>query len=68
MDGKAATSAACQARLLQVATKDKQARVLVRGDRDVPYKKVMDVMDMARQAGLTRISLLTDPKTTPQGG
>ena len=68
MDGKPADAAACQSRLNQVAAKDKQARVLVRGDRDVPYKKVVDVMDMARQAGLTRISLLTDPKKVPAGG
>jgi biopolymer transport protein ExbD len=68
MDGQKADARACQARLNQVAGKDKQARVLVRGDRDVPYQKVMDVMDMARQAGLTRISLLTDPKQTPTGG
>lgn len=68
MDGQKADARACQARLNQVAGKNKQARVLVRGDRDVPYQKVMDVMDMARQAGLTRISLLTDPKKTPIGG
>jgi biopolymer transport protein ExbD len=68
MDGQRADARTCQARLNQVAGRNKQARVLVRGDRDVPYQKVMDVMDMARQAGLTRISLLTDPKKTPIGG
>ena len=68
MDGKAAKPTDCQARLTLVAAKDKQARVLVRGDQGVEYGKVMVVMDMARQAGLTRISLLTDPKRTPQGG
>lgn len=62
MDGKRADVRACQVRLNQVAARNKQARVLLRGDRDVQYQKVMDVMDMARQAGLTRISLLTDPK------
>jgi biopolymer transport protein ExbD len=68
MDGASATAAACQARLNGVARKNKQARVLVRGDRDVQYQKVMNVMDMARQAGLTRISLLSDPKLVPGGG
>lgn len=68
MDGQPSNAAACQARLIQVATKDKQARVLVRGDRQVEYQRVMDVMDMARQAGLTRISLLSDPKLVPEGG
>lgn len=68
MDGQKADAQACQARLMQLASRNKQARVLLRGDRDVPYQKVMDVMDMARQAGLTRISLLTDPKRVPNGG
>lgn len=68
MDGQPADAGACQARLNQVANKDRQARVLVRGDRLVEYQRVMDVMDMARQAGLTRISLLSDPEPLPQGG
>jgi len=68
MDGKKADARACQARLYQVAGRNKKARVLVRGDRSVLYEKVVNVMDMARQAGLTQISLLTDPKKTPTGG
>ncbi|MFN3652638.1 MAG: ExbD/TolR family protein [Armatimonadota bacterium] len=45
----------------QVAGKNKQARVLVKGDRDVVYSRVMEVMDQVRQAGLTRVVLPTDP-------
>lgn len=52
-----------QARLRGVAAKNKESRVLVKGDRDVAYAKIMDVMDMVRQAGLTRVVLPTDPKT-----
>ncbi len=62
VDAVRITAAACQAKLNAVAGRNRDARVLVKGDRDVPYRKVMDVMDMARQAGLTRISLITDPK------
>lgn len=51
-------------RLTNVAGKNKDARVLVKGDRDVPYRKVMEVMDLARQAGLSRIMLPTDPLPT----
>ena len=63
--GKKQEPAAVQARLRQLALRDKQARVMVKGDRDVAYVKVMEVMDMARQAGLTRIVLPTDPKLVP---
>jgi biopolymer transport protein TolR len=52
-----------QARLHGVAAKNKDSRVLVKGDRDVAYAKIVDVMDMVRQAGLTRVVLPTDPKT-----
>lgn len=53
-----------QARLRdEAARSSKQARVLVKGDRDATYSKIMDVMDMVRQAGLTRVVLPTDPKT-----
>jgi len=65
MDGKPQSSAALQARLREVAARDKKARVLVRGDRAAVYARVMEVMDMVRQAGLTRVVLPTDPKAQP---
>lgn len=53
-----------QARLRDEAARtNKQARVLVKGDREATYSRIMDVMDMVRQAGLTRVVLPTDPKT-----
>ena len=63
LDGQKTDTARLQARLRATAGANKEARVLVKGDRDVVYARVMDVMDMARQAGLTRIVLPTDPKT-----
>ena len=63
LDGQKTDAARLQARLRATASANKEARVLVKGDRDVAYARVMDVMDMARQAGLTRIVLPTDPKT-----
>jgi len=53
-------------RLRVVAGRDRNARVLVKGDRDVQYRRVMEVMDLARQAGLTRIILPTEPKLAAQ--
>jgi len=47
--------------------RNKDSRVLLKGDREVPYAKIMDVMDMVRQAGLTRVVLPTDPKTPGYG-
>jgi biopolymer transport protein ExbD len=49
-------------RLKQVAVKDKESRILLKGDRDVIYARMMEVMDEVRQAGLTRVVLPTDPK------
>jgi biopolymer transport protein ExbD len=66
MDGQRQNVANVQSRLRGIAARDKQARVLVKGDRDVAYARIMDVMDMVRLAGLTRVVLPTDPKVIPQ--
>lgn len=62
VDGSKRTPPDVQARLRSIAIRDKEARVLVKGDRDVAYARIMDVMDLVRQAGLTRVVLPTDPK------
>ena len=53
--------ASLQARMTSLAIRNKEARVLLKGDRDVPYGRVMRAMDLARQAGLTRVVLPTEP-------
>src|SRR6266576_860765 len=53
VNGEKQEDAVVQAHLVAEAKKDKDARVLVKGDRNVTYARIMDVMDMARQAGLT---------------
>lgn len=62
VDGKEQTPALVQGMLKATAARNKDARVLVKADRSVVYARVMEVMDMARQAGLTHITLPTDPK------
>lgn len=62
LDAQKQTREQLQARLAVVAQANKQARILVKGDRDAAYAHIMDVMDMVRQAGLTRVVLPTDPK------
>lgn len=71
VDSKVQSVASMQSLLRGIAAKDKQARVLIKGDKTVLYARVMEVMDMVRQAGLTRVVLPTDPKptvTAVQGG
>ncbi len=62
VDGQKRSTPEVQGRLRAIAARDKQARILVKGDRDVVYARVMEVMDLVRQAGLTRVVLPTDPK------
>ena len=62
MDGSPTDPARLRVRLREIAARNKQARVLVKGDRGVAYAHVMEVMDLVRQAGLTRVVLPTDPK------
>src|SRR5262249_5527249 len=62
LNAERTTAPELQERLRRVAAADKGSRVLVKGDRTAVYGRVMEVMDMIRQAGLTKIVLPTDPK------
>ena len=64
VDAQPKDTAQLQAHLRDLAARDteKKSRILVKGDRDVAYSRVMEVMDLIRQAGLTRVVLPTDPK------
>jgi biopolymer transport protein ExbD len=62
VDGQRQDVARVQVELKALGFRNKQARVLVKGDREVPYARIMEVMDLVRQAGMTRVVLPTDPK------
>src|SRR5690242_2967034 len=62
VDAQKRSGTSSQGRLPAIAPHDNQARILVKGDRDVAYSRVMEVMDMVRHAGLTRVVLPTEPK------
>jgi biopolymer transport protein TolR len=63
------TTEALTARLRAMAAEDKDQVVLVRGDRDVPYGKVMEVMGLVGQAGFTKVSLIAQsPGGAAPGG
>lgn len=52
-------------RLREMASTDKDQVILVRGDRDVPYGKIMQVMGLVGQAGFTKVSLIAQSPGGP---
>lgn len=40
-----------------------QRQILVKGDTDVPYGKVVQAMVLLQQAGVPNVGLMTDPQT-----
>jgi biopolymer transport protein ExbD len=68
VEGTKLDAPALQMRLQAIVSREKaglikEPRVLIKGDRNAQYARIMDVMDMVRQAGLTRVVFPTDPKT-----
>jgi biopolymer transport protein ExbD len=59
LDGKATTEENLQAVMNQRAEKNKETRVVIKGDENIEYKRVVRVMDMAKQAGLPKVALGT---------
>jgi biopolymer transport protein TolR len=52
-------------RLREMAAQDPNQVVLVRGDRDVPYGRIMEVMGQVSAAGFSKVSLIAQ---APSGG
>jgi biopolymer transport protein ExbD len=48
-----------QAAMIQFAAKNKETPVIIKGDENIEYKRVVQVMDMAKQAGLPKVALGT---------
>lgn len=57
---KAMDAATLQAQLAAIVAQDKQARVVVAGDRAVPYQKIMDAIDVIKQAKVEKVGLISD--------
>ena len=56
-------------RLTAKTANKKDTRIFVRGDRAVPYGKVMEAMGMVNLAGFTRVALVTRlPQDNEAGG
>ena len=70
VDGRPATDANLTSVLLEAARNiqaDKKV-VVVRGDRQAAYGKVIWIMDAARLVGLRNVSLATEQSESEQGG
>jgi biopolymer transport protein ExbD len=61
LDGQRSSVQAVQSALAARARRNRQTRVVIRGDESIEYRRVVQIMDMARQAGLPKIMLATTP-------
>lgn len=46
----------------RITVKDPKVPVVIRGDRDIPYQTVIEVMDRVRLGGATEVSLSVEQK------
>ena len=59
LDGQPSTEDTIQATMIARAKKNPETRVVVKGDERVEYRRIMRVIDMAKQAGLPKVALAT---------
>lgn len=59
LEGKPTTEDELRAVMTRRAQSKPQPRVIIKGDQDIPYSRVVRVMDIVKQAGLPRVSLGT---------
>ncbi len=52
--------ATLQAQLAGIVAQDKDARVVVAGDRAASYQKIMDAIDALKQAKVEKVGLISD--------
>ena len=51
-----------QTRLLAQAKENPQTLVIIQADQGVSHGEVVRIMDYAREAGLSRLAIATEPK------
>ena len=64
LDNQPQTLQALAAALAPVAAQDAQTEVQLRADTAVPYGRVVEVMGVVQQVGLSRIAFVADPQPT----
>jgi biopolymer transport protein TolR len=60
LDDQASDLAVVAGRFKEVADKDRNTEVQLRADSAVPYGRVVEIMGLAHQAGLTRIGFVAE--------
>lgn len=53
------------ARLQAIAQNNPDRRIFVRGDKDLPYGRIMEVMGTITQGGFTKVALLAEQPVAP---
>ncbi|MEM9937490.1 MAG: protein TolR [Pseudomonadota bacterium] len=53
--------------LVAITDEGYEERIFLRGDQNVDYGRVMEVMTQMQRAGFRNIAMVTDPKSTVQG-
>ncbi|MDJ0921824.1 MAG: protein TolR [Henriciella sp.] len=58
---------ALTSQLIAITNEGYEERIFLRGDQNVDYGRVMEVMTQMQRAGFRNIAMVTDPKSTVQG-
>lgn len=64
-DGQPLSEAELPARLAAVSAASRDTEIQLRADRTVPYGRVVELMGIANQAGLSRIGFVTEAPPAP---
>lgn len=64
LDDRVLTAAALEQRLRQVAQDHPQTELQLRADVGLPYGRLVEVMNLAQRAGLSRIGFVVQPAAT----
>lgn len=65
LDDQPVANTALSAALAEAAKRSPLTEVQLRADTTVPYGRVLEVMGLAHQAGLTRIGFVAQPQPVP---
>ncbi len=59
LEGKPITESALESTMKGRAARQPDTRVVIKGDENIEYKRVVRIMDMAKQSGLPKVALGT---------
>ncbi|MDB4987732.1 MAG: ExbD/TolR family transport energizing protein [Myxococcaceae bacterium] len=63
IDGEPASDSLLGERAKLALAKDKELRAVIQADGDVPHRRVIDVLDRLKSAGLTKVAFGSTPRT-----